>query len=194
MRDNEPLGPEPAEGRYQTIHLKNSYFEGLIMVGPNRQPIFSRPFNALLEKKVFPGEFRPGYWLGRVFDKIIQEINVYLKEKQKLIRDHTKKHEKDWQKTDEKGAAIKNLPAGRVAGWKKDDPIFLDNGSPDWIDFDAYLKEFNVLQEIEVDLGIRPIAFDPEKGPDVNGQEMLLLIPLLKEPVEDSKVSPFKKK
>jgi len=57
-------------------------------------------------------------------------------------------------------------------------------------------------QEIEVDLGIRPIAFDPEKGPDAVGQEMLLLIPLLEEPSEDGKLArresggvvPFKKK
>ena len=167
-----------------TIKLKNSYFEGLIMAGPNRQPMFSRPFQSLLEKNIFPGEFKPRNRLGRAFDKIIQEMNQYLEIKQKLIQDHTKKYEKDGQpEKDDK--AIKNLPAGRQAGWKKGDPIFLDTGAPDWIDFEAYLKEFTELQEIEVDLGIRPIAFDPEKGPDAVGQEMLLLIPLLQEPSEN---------
>ena len=186
-----------------TIHLKNSYFESLIMAGPNRQPISSKPFQSILEKNIFPGEFKPRYWLGRVFDKIIQEMNKYLEIKQKLIKDHTKKYEKDG----EVETGNSKLETGklnpeplnrepRTRKVKKGDPIFLDNGQPDWIDFELYLKEFNELQEIEIDLGIRPIAFDPEKGPDAVGQEMLLLIPLLQEPSQDvsGKVVPFKKK
>ena len=177
-----------------TIHLKNSYFESLMIAGPNRQPMSSKPFQSLLEKNIFPGEFKPRYWLGRVFDKIIQEMNKYLEIKQNLIKDHTKKYEKDGK--------IQN-PKSEIRNVKKGDPIFLGNGQPDWIDFDAYMKDFIELQEIEVDLGIRPIAFDPEKGPDAIGQEMLLLIPLLQEPMEEiaklarrqsGGVVPFKKK
>jgi len=183
-------------GNENTIRLKNSYFEGLIIPGPNRQPMFSGPFQSLLEKNIFPGEFKPRYWLGRVFDRIIQEMNQYLEIKQKLIRQHTKKYEKDGEieTGNLKLETGKSQPATRKV--KKGDPIFLDNGNPDWIDFEAYLKEFNELQEIEVDLGIRPITFDPEKGPDAVGQEMLLLIPLLEEPSdpENGKVVQFKKK
>jgi len=158
-----------------TIKLKNSYFESLIIIGPKRQLIFSNAFKALMEKSVFPQEFKPRYWLGRAFDKIIQELNKYTEIKQKLIRDHTKKYEKDGSLTKE-GKVVKK--------WKKGDPVFLPDGTPDWIDFDAYMNEFKELLEIEVDIGIRPIAFDPEKGPDVAGHEMLLLLPLLKEPIE----------
>jgi len=169
-----------------TIKLKNVYFEELITAAPNRQAMFSSPFSSLLDKKVFPGEFKPGYWLGRVFDKIIQEMNKYVGAKQKLIREYTKKHEKNGQKKNKEGKIIKK--------WEKGDPISLDNGSPDWTNFNMYLEKLNKLQATEIDLGIRPIAFDPEKGPDVTGREMLLLIPLLKEPVENGKVIPFKKK
>jgi len=182
-------------GNENTIRLKNSYFEALIVKEPEREPAYSRPFQALLTKNVFPGEYTPRYWLGRVFDKIFQELNAYQKEKQNILKLHVKKHEKDGQTVIKKPPHNRRKSDGVTRKWKKGDPIFLDNGQPDWIDFEAYLKEFTELQEIEVDLGIRPIAFDPEKGPDAVGQEMLLLIPLLAEPREESgKVVPFKKK
>jgi len=149
-----------------TIHLKNSYFEGIVAPGPNGQARLAPAFQSLLDKNIFPGEFKPRYWLGRVFDKIIQEANAYQKIKGKLIREHTKKYDKD------EGAH------------KKGDPIFLENGQPDWIDAKKFAAEFTELQEIEVDLGIRPIEFDAEKGPDAVGKEMILLIPLLEEPGE----------
>ena len=169
----------------QTIKLKNSYFERLIAVGPNGQAVLSKSFNDLMTKRVFPGEFKPGYWLGRVFDKILQEMNYYLREKQKLIDEYTRKYEKDGQEMKD-GKVVKK--------WKKGDPMLSDKGQPSWTDFNAYMEKFNELQEIEVDVGIWPIAFDPEKGPDAVGQEMLLLVPLLKEPNEGGKVVPLKRR
>ena len=177
MSDKKTKTPFRQAQGLTTIKLKNSYFEGIVAPGPNGQARLAPAFQSLLVKNIFPGEFKPRYWLGRILDKIIQEANAYQKIKGTLIREHAKKYDKD------EGTR------------KKGDPIFLDNGQPDWIDFDAYLAEFKELQEIEVDLGIRPIAFDPEKGPDAVGQEMLLLIPLLAEPREEpGKVVPFNKK
>lgn len=167
----------------ETIKVKNSYFEGCFRIGPRGQPIFSPAFQGLLNKNIFPEEFKPRYWLGRALDRITQEINSYVKAKQSLVRIHTKKHEK---------AGERKNPDGSLTRWKKGDPVLLENGEPDWIDYEAYINETNQLMEIEVDLGICRIAFDPDKGPDAIGQEMLLLLPLLEEKIQDISV-PAKK-
>lgn len=164
-----------ASGR-QTIKIKNQYFEQLMgLVMPDGRQGLSRNFQALLDKNVFPEEYKPRYWLGRAFDKILQEMQAYHRARQDLIRQHTKKY----------GADGKEMKDGKVVReWKKGDPILLPDGSPDWIDYQAFLEELKVLQEIELDLGIWRIEFDPEKGPDATPGEMQILIPLLKEPKE----------
>ena len=158
----------------QTIRIKNSYFEQLLgPITPDGVQQLSRNFQALMDKIVFPGEYKPRYWLGRAFDKILQEMKTYTQIRQDLIREHTKKHDKDG----------KELKDGKVIKeWKKGDPISLPDGTPDWVDYELFLKEINELQEIEINLGIWKIEFDPEKGPDATPGEMQLLIPLLKEP------------
>jgi len=166
-----------AENR-ETIKIKNRYFEERVL-GPMRQDgsqLVSRNFQSLMDKKIFPHEYKPNWWVGRAFDKIVQEMKAYIKARQDLIRQYAKKHEKDGKETDENGKIIKE--------WKKGDPMSFADGTPVWEDYDAFVKDLEELQEIEIDLGIWKIEFDPEKGPDSTPGEDQILIPLLKEPQE----------
>lgn len=135
----------------------------------------SKHFQSLMDKRVFPGEYQPNYWVNIALDRIIKKcIPEYIKARQELIIHHTKKYEDDGKKQDASGKILKE--------WKKGDPISFPDGTPDWIDAEAFVKEMNELQEIEVSLDIDKIQFDPKKGPDATPGEMQILLPLLKEP------------
>ena len=161
-------------GKKETAKIKNNYFEQIMgPVRPDGAQMLTIHFQSIMDKRVFPEEYKPNYWLGRAVDKILQEMKTYIKVRQDLINQHAKKREKD-------GKEVKD--GKTVKEWKKGELISLPDGSPDWIDYGAFLKEFDELQEIEVDLGFHRIEFDPDKGPDATPGEMQLLIPLLKEP------------
>jgi hypothetical protein len=153
----------------ENIKLRHSFFEQVLVSRPDGTQAMSRNAQSLMDKKVFPSEYKPNYWLGRAFEKIMREAKIYSKARQDLILEHTKKHAEDG----------KDSKTGRE--WKKGDPIVLPNNNPDWIDVEAFNREFQEFQDIEIDLGMRRIEFDPEKGPDATTGEMLLLSPLLRE-------------
>jgi len=162
----------------ENIKIKNSYFEMQIMgnVRPDGVQMLSGNFQSLMDKKIFPNEYKPNYWIGKVFDKIIQEMKSYVKARQDLVRQYAKKYEEDGKEVDENGKVTKE--------WKKGDLMSLANNNNIliWEDYNAFLKDIEELQEIEIDLGISKVEFDLEKGPDTTPGEMLILIPLLKEP------------
>jgi len=173
----------------ETIKVKNIYFEQILIVRGG-QPTLSKAFQSLRDKDVFPKEFKPRYWLSRCLDKAIQELNHYLEAKRDLIKRHATKYEKDGKETDKDGKVIRE--------WKKGDLIIDKSGEPEWKDFELYQKELNELQEIEVDFGFKKIVCDWSNGPDVNQNEMLIIIPFLAEPVdlpkERAEVVPINKK
>jgi len=167
MGERKKIKSEPQN---ENIKVKHSYFEQLFVTRSDGSQVPSRNLQSLMDKKVFPSEFRPNYWLGKVFQHLISRAKEYFKDKQDLILSHTKKHEEDG----------KDPKSGKE--WKKGDPIILPNGAPDWIDVEVFNNEFQEFQDIEIDLGIQKIEFDPDKGPDSTPGEDQILIPLLKEP------------
>lgn len=152
---------KPKPKKTATIKISNSYFEQVNAVA----------FQALMRKEIFK-EVKARYWICRALDRIMQESRHYFKEKQKLIKKYSYKHEADGKEWDEKGVKV-------IKRWKKDDPIALPSGEPDWEDFNAFVKDLGELQEIEIDLRINKIKFDD--APDVLANEMILLLPLIEE-------------
>jgi len=162
----------------ETIKVKNIYFEQIHIVGPEGKAILSKSFQTLVDKDVFPKEYKPRYWLSRCLDKATQELNHYLEAKRDLVKRHAKKYEKDGKETKD-GKTIRE--------WKKGDVIVNERGEVEWEDFELYQKELAELQEIEVDFGFNKVVCDWESGPDVNQKEMAIILPFLAEPMEPSK-------
>lgn len=152
--------PKAKSEKIETIKIPNSYFERV------NTPVFQ----ALMQKEIFK-EVKPRYWLCRALDIVMRESRHYFVEKQKLIVKYSRKREADGEERDEKDKIVKK--------WKKDDPIILPSGEPDWEDFDAFLRDLSELQKIEIDLGINQVKFDD--APNILPNEMILIFPLLEE-------------
>lgn len=164
-----------------TITVKNSYFEQIHTVGRDGRPVLVPTFQTLMEKDVFPKEYKPRYWLSKCTDKAVQDLNHYLEAKRDLLKRHAKKHDKDGKKTDDKGKVIRE--------WKKGDIVVNDLGDIEWENFELYTKELEELRDIEVDFGIQKIKCDWSSGPDVTQREMQIIMPFLEEP-QDQKAEP----
>ena len=117
---------------------------------------------------------RASYQLARIFNKLEQEIRIYLAEKQKIVERYAKRYESDGEQKDKNGKVIKS--------WKKGDIIF--DGQTVKI---ADPQEFNIammeLLQTEIDLGIEKVKIDynDKKVDDLSIEEMRILLPLITE-------------
>lgn len=163
----------------ETIKIKHKYFEEIHTVSRKPEtrgkPMLTPTFESLMDKDVFPEEFKPRYWLSRILDRVTQELNHYLDGKLKLLRKHTVQYEKAGEEKKD-GKVIRK--------WKKGDIKMNPDGTPVWKDFEAYQKELEEFQDDEVDLGFKPIVCDWSKGPNVTQKEMQIIWPFLAEPQE----------
>lgn len=149
----------------ENIVIENAYFEK--MTGPVLQGLI---------KKNGIEEVIPRYWLSKALCKIEGQSKHYLKNKQDLVKKHAVKHDEDGERKDEKGKVIQR--------WKKGDPVELPNGSVQFEDGNAFIKELKVLQEIKVEINMPRVRFDDP--PDVTIEENMLLMPLLEDKIEFS--------
>ncbi len=148
----------------ENIKIDNAYFEKMS----------GEVFQGLIKKNGFEA-VKPRYWVSKALAKIESESKHYLKNKQDLVDKHAIKHEEDGERKDEKNKKV-------IQKWKKDDPIVLPNGSVQFEDGNAFLKELKELQEIEVDIEIPRVQFD--EPPDVTIEEGMLLMPILEDKTE----------
>lgn len=144
----------------ENIKIKNSYFE----------QVNTLAFEGLIKKNAFDS-VKPRYWLSKALDRAIKEAGHYHKNKKDLVRKHTIKYEKDGARKDKEGQVVQK--------WKRGDPVILPNGTMPFESGEAFSRELDELQEIEVDLGIQRIKFD--EPPDVTIEENMLLFPFLEE-------------
>jgi len=159
----------------ETIKLKNAYFEQILKTD-NGKIGFSPVFLALCNKDVFE-EFKPQYWLDRILERITQEAVKYSDAKRKRALRYTRKHEADGEERDKDGKVVRR--------WKKGDSVVKPDGTPEWEDFDKFMKDFQELLDIEIDLGFKPLVFDYTKRLNATAMERRLLMPLLAEPPQE---------
>ena len=144
----------------ENIKILNSYFE----------KVNTPTFQSMMKKDIFK-EVKSRYWLGKALDKVQQESKRYFIEKQKLIRQYSKKYTTDGRDKSEDGRMIKR--------WNKGDPMVLSSGEPIWEDFDSFIKDLGELQEIKIDLGMKKVEFT--EPPDLPVGEIMLILPLIEE-------------
>jgi len=115
-------------------------------------------FNGILNKP-FPA--KAGYWMGRVVDKIQSQSRIYFGAKQRLVGQYAKLDDKNNIKTNPDGTVI----------WSSETAAL------------GFIKEFEELQDIEIDLGMDEIEADfdqlEERGITISPIEAML-VPFLK--------------
>ena len=144
------------------------------------------------------------YWIRRVLDKIERSFKILEDTRQELVKQHAKKDDQgnpliimaDFKKITDKAKDIdgyKEAQAGEFVSQKTAEAISKackisaeGNGNISIENIQAFQKDINDLMTTEVDLGIEKIKIDFDAWEDarydvINGKEMDLLLPILKE-------------
>jgi len=183
------------------IKLTNEQITSTMVNYLNGQAAPNQAIESLKAKKL---PIKAQYWIRRVLDKIERSFKILEDTRQELVKQHAKKDDNGnpliimagFKKITDKAKDIEGYEAAKAGDFisQKTAEAISEackisaegNGNISIENIQDFQKDINDLMTTEVDLGIEKIKIDFDAWEDkrydvINGKEMDLLLPILKE-------------